>query len=218
MDTFKRLSDTIGADKIIWRFDPIVFADNMSEIEHVERFNTIAETLQGYTNRVTFSFMDEYKKIKQNMNATGAKVIWYPGSDSDSKRLRERLEYVASFLSRSAVENDMEIETCAEKIDLSRFGIKHGKCIDPDMINKVFNLNIANKKDRGQRKECGCAPSIDIGEYNTCGHGCSYCYATENHIEAKQIIKRHDPVKDAGLFISVQNSTRNKNPKRKYNF
>ncbi len=87
----------------------------------------------------------------------------------------------------------MCIQTCSEKIDLESYGIGHGKCIDDQIVEELLGCNIQISKDKNQRKECGCVQSNDIGEYNTCGHNCLYCYANfNNEVVAKKRTK-HDP-------------------------
>ena len=46
---------------------------------------------------------------------------------------------------------------------------------------------------KGVRKECGCMETVDIGDYNCCGHECLYCYANYNDKTITQRIKLHDP-------------------------
>ncbi len=87
-----------------------------------------------------------------------------------------------------------DIESCSEPIDLELFGVNPGKCIDDKYILKVFDIDVEHKKDPGQRKECGCVKSVDIGVYDTCLHGCQYCYATKNHDLAKRNYDSHDPL------------------------
>ncbi|KRQ86528.1 hypothetical protein ABG79_01737 [Caloramator mitchellensis] len=71
-------------------------------------------------------------------------------------------------------------------------GILHGKCIDDDYIKRVFGINVANKKDSGQRKQCGCIMSKDIGEFDTCLHKCLYCYANRADSIVEKKIKEHN--------------------------
>ena len=97
---------------------------------------------------------------------------------------------------------NLELATCAQKFDLNKYGIAYNKCVDDDLMLKLFNkdkelmkflgvkfieptlfdssqgVEISKKlKDKGQREAYGCIMSKDIGEYNTCPHECVYCYA-----------------------------------------
>ncbi len=87
----------------------------------------------------------------------------------------------------------MEMLSCASEQDFSVFGIKPSKCIDAGLVSKLFAIPVSPLKDPCQRKECGCAVSRDIGMYDTCLFGCSYCYATSSLERAKANHARHDP-------------------------
>lgn len=171
---FQRLSSTIEKEKVIWRYDPIIFTDTYSEEYHLKAFCEIASKLNGYCNRVVISFMDLYTKTKKNMK--GIPII--------DKKQDELLPF-SSKLAKIARDNGMEIETCAEKIDLSSCGIKHSSCIDKKLIEKIVGFPMKGKKDRNQRDECKCMESVEIGAYNTCFNGCKYCYANYSDEKVK---------------------------------
>ena len=98
-------------------------------------------------------------------------------------------DFMAS-LKNTAQSCDMEIMGCCE--DFTLYGIKKGACIDESLINGLFDLNIQGKKDKSQRKNCGCIESTDIGAYDTCVHGCLYCYAVRNFEKAKNNYNEFD--------------------------
>ena len=89
---------------------------------------------------------------------------------------------------------NIEILSCAEKIDLKGLGVHHGKCIDDRIIEKIIGYQLEVKKDKNQRQECGCIESIDIGEYNTCPHNCLYCYANFNKDNVLKKREKHNPL------------------------
>jgi len=168
IDTFKRLSDKLGQNRVIWRYDPIVVNDTMDVSWHEQSYGMLAGKLHGYAAKCIISFVDYYKKLDKSFKANGIVEL-------DDGRIRE----LAARLSAISKEYGLKLETCAEKIDLLDIGIGHAHCIDPVLIGDITGIQIKDEKDQNQRKPCGCIPSVDIGMYNTCMHGCLYCYA--NH-------------------------------------
>lgn len=168
-ESFKKLSSLIGREKVIWRYDPIIIIDPYSVKWHLSKFQEFAQVLVPYTQKCVISFVDIYEKVLRNMRA-------FPISEIQEKERNE----IAEGFSKIAHTNGLTIETCAEFTDLSKFGILKGKCIDDKLISKLVGQDIMTSKDKNQREECGCVESIDIGLYNTCLHGCNYCYANFN--------------------------------------
>jgi len=184
---FSKLSKSVGAGKVVWRYDPILLCEQLPVTEHKRLFAKIAEMLEGKTERVVISFADLYKKTEDNLKKISG--INY----TDITAQKELMLDLVGEMSLVAKRHGMEILTCAEDVDLSQTGILKGKCIDDRLLEKEFGLRFDGKKDLGQRKECGCIKSIDIGQYNTCLHGCVYCYATANKEAALRNKERHDP-------------------------
>lgn len=166
INTFKKLSEKIGPKRVIWRYDPILLTEHMDKAYHYRYFEEIARRLEGYTNTCVISFVDLYKKTQLNLKDSSAR----------EPSVQEMLE-MAAHLFIIANSHGITIQTCAEEIALETVGVKHGKCIDNVLIEDLLGVKLIVSKDPNQRKECGCVQSIDIGEYNTCAHGCKYCYA-----------------------------------------
>jgi len=188
IETFSRLSEMIGPDKVIWRFDPILISSLVDIAEHERLFGKIASALRGKTKRVVISFADMYSKVNRNL----AKI---PNiSTRDLVLEHEEALGLARNLVSIANANDLEVQSCSEEIDLARSGVAHGKCIDDELISRLFNISFKSRKDKGQREACGCIESVDIGQYNSCLHGCAYCYATANKNLAARNYDQHDPL------------------------
>jgi len=180
IETFKNLSDIIGPQKVIWRYDPILINGKYNIAYHIDKFEKLSAVLKGYTEKVTFSFIDFYKKITENINLLGVTEI-----STEEKNI------IAKKFSGIAKNNNFTIDTCAEDIDLSEYGIMHARCIDDRLISKITGYNLLVEKDKNQRPECGCVKSIDIGEYNSCSNGCVYCYANYSNNTVEKNIKKH---------------------------
>ena len=184
---FKALSDRIGPERVIWRYDPLVFTNATTPDFHRQAFETIARQLQGYTRRSVMSLVTLYRKVGKRMAALreeGIKV-----TECGAEVLNELMGFMASV----ARDNGMALTSCAQKRDLTAYGILPGKCIDDGLMGEVFGLDVNHKKDPCQRKACRCVVSKDIGMYDTCLYGCVYCYATSNFEKAKENYRRHDP-------------------------
>lgn len=185
IDTFRRLVDTLGIGGVVWRFDPLILTDKINIDSLLEKIAHMADALAGYSEKLVFSFADieSYKKVSHNLRQSGIK---YREWDEES---------MCEFASRLSTMNydnwNLRLATCAERIDLSEYEIEHNRCIDPELISRLSpddailqNFLYNAKTDTGQRKACGCILSKDISAYNTCPHGCLYCYANTSSASA----------------------------------
>ena len=192
IDAFLRLSAALGPERVIWRYDPIIISRTTPVEYHLEAFTRLAERLSGSAKRVIISFLDLYPKVKRRLERMGSGEE-LDLTDPREAGERERLERLMAHLSKAAVENGLEIYSCAEKIDLSRCGVKPSSCIDAALLNRLFGLKLPQTKDPAQRPECRCAPAVDMGVYDTCGFHCGYCYANGDARRVAEKMKRHDP-------------------------
>ncbi|MDD4310389.1 MAG: DUF1848 domain-containing protein [Candidatus Cloacimonetes bacterium] len=207
IETFTKLSEKIGKEKVIWRFDPIIITEMLYPEKILERIKRIGDQIHGYTERMVFSFIDVdcYKKVKSNLALL-------------SEEIREiaptAINELAKGISDLNKKWDLELGTCAEILNMSKYGIEHNRCIDDRLIVKLFSedaelmkyigidtdqitvesvlpqYSYSKIKDKGQRKACGCIQSKDIGQYDTCPHGCVYCYANSNPQKAMENYKK----------------------------
>ena len=184
ISAFRALSNNIGSDRIIWRYDPILINARYTIDYHIRAFRKIAEELNKHTKRVTISFIDiDYKGLKSNIKELNL-------VDLTEKMQRE----LASALAPIAHEYDLIIDTCAEKINLNKLGIEHARCIDDRLLSNLLSSKLDVQKDKNQRLECGCISSIDIGMYNTCMSGCLYCYANYSKNTVVSNHAKHNPL------------------------
>ena len=178
----QKLSDIIGAGRVVWRYDPILLSEKYTIDHHIDFFETTARRLRGYTEKCTISFVDYYRKTANRVRDLG--LIDATAEDKD---------ILAKSFSEIARGYGLAVDTCAEDINLDKYGISHARCIDDRIFEKVYGIKLDVGKDRSQRRECGCVSSIDIGLYNTCGHGCKYCYANYS----PEIVLRNAQAHDA---------------------
>lgn len=177
----------------IWRYDPIVFT-SLTPIEwHKTNFERLARQLNGAATEVVVSFAQIYKKTKRNMDeAAGSEGFsWaeheataYPVDPHDNRAIA-----LVAFLAGVAKSFGMELRICSQERYLVPGIIEEAHCIDATWFGQEY-------KRHGNRKECACSASRDIGEYDTCPHGCIYCYAVQNREKALDRYKRHDPTSE----------------------
>ena len=208
--TFKALSDRLGRDRVVWRFDPLILTDTLTVPKLLEKIERIGDRIAPYTSRIVFSFIDiaAYKKVAANMARGGVQAREF---------MPDEMEEMAAGIGKLVNGWGISAGTCGEIKDLDKYGIEHNRCVDDRLIMKCFNQDRAlmefigaryvepdmftnpsggwvldeYRKDTGQRKACGCIMSKDIGEYNTCPHLCYYCYANTSNATAMANWNRH---------------------------
>lgn len=191
--TFKELSDCLGVNKVSWRYDPIFVTEKYSLDYHIDMFEEMASQLSGYTNDCTISFIDLYQKVLRN----------FP--DAKEVTTDERLIIGENF-SRIAKEYDIKMKTCVEGTLLDKFGFDSSGCMTREVLENAIGRNLKIPKGKYEIRECNCVFGRDIGAYNTCMHGCKYCYANFSTKLVKKNWKLHNP--DSPLLIGNINDNK----------
>jgi hypothetical protein len=172
VESFREVSEKIGRDHVIWRYDPILLSERINVSYHQRKFATLCNELDGFTDRCVFSFLDYYSKLDGQV----ARGTMRSPDTGES-------EAIAYSMARTADEHGMELSYCCSKRDLSGLGIKERGCIDRDTL---LRLGIPFESDGpSSREHCRCVKAIDIGMYDTCDHGCIYCYANSHGMRSR---------------------------------
>ena len=203
VDAFAALAGRLGSARIAWRYDPVILArsrDSGPDLDrgfHLANFEAIAKALEGRTERVVLSFLDEYRGTRSRLAAAGyAEPLFgtrlagrgeaQDGGAAPEARVQAAVRAaslpeacldLARELAAIARSRGMTPQSCAEPESLQAAGVEQGACIDPDLVERLTGRTLAARRDPGQRGLCRCAPSVDIGAYGTCPAGCAYCYA-----------------------------------------
>ncbi len=182
IDAFIKLSVLFGRERVMWRYDPIILTRKYNINWHIRNFSYLAEQLHNYTTKCIFSYIHVYAKCKASLENAGSLEI-----TDDQKLLLGR------EMGKTACSCGLELESCATGTDLSAFGIKKGSCIGQSAIENITGIHLNVKKDKSQRRFCGCVESIDIGAYDTCPAQCIYCYANSGYKTLIKNRENHDP-------------------------
>ncbi|MGA2225853.1 MAG: DUF1848 domain-containing protein [Syntrophobacteraceae bacterium] len=212
INTFRKLSDIIGKERVIWRFDPLILTNDISPESLALKIDGIGNKVFTHTDRLVFSYVDIdcYQHVRRNLLNRG--ISYIPIDDASMISIALKIQE----LNRKW---RLTLATCSEEITLNSLGIEHNKCIDGNLIRKIggicsdvlkcnnlqlpmFTKHLSKDddvKDLGQRKLCQCVESKDIGQYNSCGHLCVYCYANYSPSIVKNNLRRANVDSDSIL-------------------
>ena len=180
LEDFKRLSDTVGLNSIIWRYDPVFLTARYTIEYHLRAFEQMAASLDGYVKTAVISFIDLYPKVRKN----------FPEA-------REVAQEQRLILGREMIgiasAHGMTVRPCAEGDELAQFGADCGGCMRLSDYEKAIGKRLNAPRKKGARAECACYLSCDVGAYNTCRHLCRYCYANAEPSRVLAQSRQHDP-------------------------
>jgi hypothetical protein len=175
---FRRLSDLIGPERTLWRYDPLLLAEplvpgsspSLGADFHKRNFSRLISALSGATSRLTLSICDEYAAAGRRFAAVGMRLRPYAEAEGEYRE-------ILRFMAEGARSEGIEALSCAEAVEMESLGIGKGRCVDAPLMRRLWGIEADEKKDPGQRADCLCARSVDIGAYDSCPAGCIYCYA-----------------------------------------
>lgn len=187
LKTLLHLSDRYSPAHINWRFDPIVLSDITDDAFYLDAFTRLAGRLAGHVERCYFSFVALYDKVKRNFQ----QMQEHAGVHVIDPHVGQKIA-LAGRLASIAERYGIRMYSCCGEYLLGP-SIQKAHCIDGAIIRQLFSPAEFEYKDKPTRDQCGCTESVDIGTYDTCPHGCVYCYANANKVVACHAFDNHDP-------------------------
>jgi hypothetical protein len=186
IEQMKKLAHEYDPLTVVWRYDPILFTSITPFPFHCRNFEHLAQKLEGSTDEVVISFAQFYHKTLRNLNWAARNFDFCWEDPPDDLKLK-----LVSKLAQMAQEHGMKLKVCSQRKYLVP-GVEAASCVDARRLSEIGGKTIRARR-KGNRPDCGCYASIDIGEYDTCPHGCIYCYAVRNRNLALRRYKEHDP-------------------------
>lgn len=161
--------------RIRFRFDPIVHLQSSHQTSYCnlpwfEQFAPEVHKL-GITN-ISISWMSEYRKVISRLNRAGFLAM---------KVTPELWQQEYNLVMEIAAKYNFTLHGCCVS------AMPRSRCIDGALLMALHPNKepCSVQKAKGQRAECGCTESWDIGWYFHCYHGCRYCYANPEPIPIK---------------------------------
>jgi DNA repair photolyase len=175
-----------GPNVVVWRYDPVFISDLTPAAFHVEQVSRLAERLAGATDEMVVSFAQIYRKTRRNTDRAAEKhsFDWSDPLDDAKRRLLENLGKIATA-------RGIRPSLCSQP-DLLPLGYHAARCVDLNRLSEIAGVDSPGRS-KGNRLICLCAGSRDIDAYDTCPHGCVYCYAVNSQDIAKTRLRAHDP-------------------------
>lgn len=175
----KRISEILGKEFLYVRYDPILLNDRYDIRYHKKMFARLCDQLEGYVEHFIVSFIDDYKNVRSHQSDLNL----HPFQKQD-------LEEIGKEFGSIALERNMTIQTCWEKVDFTQYGFLNEVCLSPTI---AFRLTGKTNFPKWKARNCGCVNMVDIGVYNSCLHFCKYCYANFDEKKVRQNYREHDP-------------------------
>ena len=186
METFLKLSQIVGRQRVAWRYDPILLTKKYTIETHFKTFERISECLAGQFDRCIFSFVEMYKKHEVDF----PELIPLTETEKD---------VLAKGIGKIAAKYGFILQTCGPEENYAKYGIDTSGCVTLDILGQANDLKFRELKHKGSRKGCHCMESRDMGAPNSCPNGCKYCYANKNAELPRENFKLHDP--DSPLLL-----------------
>lgn len=177
IESIKKISNVIGKENVYVRYDPIFINQNYTIEYHIKAFEKLCDKLNSFVKHIIISFLDDYKNVRKNKNILKNQTL----TKEDYKRLGESFYEIAK-------KNNITVQTCFEKENLSEYGFKKDVCVGKELAYKLTGRNYK----KWNARNCGCVEMVDIGVYNSCKHFCKYCYANYDEKKVLQNYKLHD--------------------------
>lgn len=186
IDSLRELGRLFSPEHIDWRYDPIIVSSRTDENYHADRFAWLAGQLEGHVKRCYVSFLTPYRKVLRNLGEFERKhEAGLLGLDAG------RRHALATRLAAIAAARGIAMFSCCGDA-LTGGQIQKARCIDGELLSRL-HPGLPAGRQIPTRPECGCSAAVDIGCYDTCPHGCVYCYANMNRPKAAHAHALHDP-------------------------